>query len=156
MIATGDMSDHQVRCQRHLLTLAMLASGGDQPAPPAAEVGRVTGAVIAEAEAASRAALAAGTCHHPGAWTLLVVRLNRLAAAADQAVAAARGGDATALRHQLRRFEATTSAIWAVQDAVCGPTVTASRSVPEHVTAEILRASQPDARAERVPRVSVP
>jgi hypothetical protein len=158
MIAT-EIRDHQARCQRHLLTLAMLAGGWDQPAPaPAAEVsrvtaevGRVTAEVIAEAEAASRAALASDTCRHQGAWTLLLVRLNRLAAAADEAVTAARDGDTAALRRRLHRFESMTSAIWTVQDAVCGAAATASRSVPHHVTAEILRAGPPEAREERVP-----
>jgi hypothetical protein len=45
------------------------------------------------------------------------VRLSRLTAAAGDAVAAAGAGDFSQLRRHLRRFEALTSAIWAVQDA---------------------------------------
>jgi hypothetical protein len=89
--------------------------------------GRATGAIIAEAEAASRAALAADgdSRRQPGAGTFLRVRLNRLAGAAEEAIAAARDGDAAGLRRHLRRFEAVTSAIWTVQHAVCGPAASA-------------------------------
>jgi hypothetical protein len=52
----------------------------------------------------------------PAPGILLSVRLNRLAAAAGDAVAAAGAGDFTQLRRHLRRFEALTSALWAVQD----------------------------------------
>jgi hypothetical protein len=156
MTATEEIRDHRARCQRHLLTLAMLAGGWEQPDPAATEVGQMTAAVIAEAEAASRAALASDTCRHQGAWTLLLVRLNRLAAAADEAVAAARDGDAAALRRRLHRFESMTSAIWTVQDAVCGTAATASRAVPDHLAAEILRSGPPDVREERLAQVIVP
>jgi hypothetical protein len=46
----------------------------------------------------------------------LDVRLSRLAAAADDAIAAAWAGDFTQLRRHLPRFETLTSAIWAVHD----------------------------------------
>lgn len=49
-----------------------------------------------------------------------MVRLTRLADAADEAVSTARSGDARALRRNLHRFEALTFVIWAVQDAVYG------------------------------------
>jgi hypothetical protein len=39
---------------------------------------------------------------------------------ADDAIAAARAGDSGEMRRHLRRFDALTSAIWTVQDAVYG------------------------------------
>jgi hypothetical protein len=123
MTADDEIQDHQVRCQPHLLKLHMLARVEAEAAPTAAEVGRTTGAIIAEVGAASRAVLAAagrGRCH-PGAGPFLQVRLNRLTAVADEAIAAARDGDSATLRRVLHRFEALTSAIWTAQDAVRGP-----------------------------------
>jgi hypothetical protein len=52
----------------------------------------------------------------PGPGIFLAVRLSRLAVAAGEAVAAAGAGDFVQLRRHLRRFEALTSAIWAVQE----------------------------------------
>jgi hypothetical protein len=122
MTADDEIHDHQLRCQPYMLELRMLASVEARLAPTAAEVGRMTCAIIAEVGAASRAVLAAGGgCGHPGADPFLQVRLTRLTAAADEAIAAARDGDSAALRRILHRFEALTSAIWTVQDAVCGP-----------------------------------
>jgi hypothetical protein len=116
-----------VRCQPYLLELHTLARVEAGPAPTAAEVGRATGAIIAEVGAAGRAALAAaGHGHrHPGAVPFLQVRLNRLTATAEEAIAAARDGDSASLRRVLHRFEALTSAIWTVQDAVRGPALPA-------------------------------
>ncbi len=86
----------------------------------AAEVVKATGAILAEAEAAGREArTAAGG--GPGTGIFLGVRLSRLAAAADDVIAAAGAGDFTQLRRQLRRFETLTAAIWAVHGAVSGP-----------------------------------
>jgi len=48
------------------------------------------------------------------------VRLDRLAAAADDAITAARQGDSGGMRLYLRRFDALTSDIWTVHDAVGG------------------------------------
>lgn len=122
MTAAEEMHDHQARCQPYLLRLRMLARDGGEPTLAAAEVGRATSAIIAEAEAASRSALAVGGNRRDrGAGTYPRVRLNRLARAAEEAVAAARAGDAARLRHYLRRFEAVTSAIWRTQDAVGSP-----------------------------------
>jgi len=123
MTADDEIRDHQARCQPHLLTLQMLARGEGGSALAAAEVGQVTGAIIAEAAAASRAALVASGENHrrPGAGTFLQARLNRLAAAA----AAARDGNSVRLGRLLRRFEALTLAIWMVQHAVCGPPASA-------------------------------
>ncbi len=113
MTAVEEMRDHQARCQPYLIRLRTLARDAGEPALAAAEVGRATSAIIAEAEAASRAAPAAGrNRRRPGTGASRRVRLNRLARAAEEAVAAAREGDAPRLRHYLRRFEAVTSAAW--------------------------------------------
>ena len=119
MTAVGRAEDdYQTRCLPHSLTLRLLArDGAEAPLPwlAAAEVIRATEAILAEAQAASRVARAAAG-GGPGTGTFLAVRLNRLAAAADDAIAAAVAGDFAQLRRHLRRFEALTSAIWAVQD----------------------------------------
>jgi hypothetical protein len=121
MTAADQIRDHQARCQPHVLKLRMLARGEGGSGPLAAEVGQATAAIIAEAEASSRTALAADAAGlHPGAGIFLRVRLNRLAAAADEAIAAAQDGDPVGLRLRLRRFDALTSAIWTVQDALYG------------------------------------
>ncbi len=121
MTAADEIRDHQARCQPHMFRLRMLARGEAGSGPLAAEVGQETGAVIAEAEASSRAALAAGADgSHPGAGTFLRVRLDRLTTAAGQAIAAAQSGNPADLRLHLHRFEALTSAIWAVQDSLYG------------------------------------
>jgi hypothetical protein len=109
---------HQARCLPHLLVLRMLARDeGEAPSPwlAMAKVAQATDAILAEAEAAGRAARAAGG-DGPGPGIFLSVRLSRLAVAAGEAVAAAGAGDFTQLRRHLRRFEALTSAIWTVQD----------------------------------------
>jgi len=121
MTAAEEIQHHQARCQPYLLRLRMLTRGEGEPTLIAAEVTQATGAVVVEASAASRAALADGDSGHPGAATFLRVRLNRLAIAAEEAIAAARDGDTAELRRHLHRFEALTSAIWTAQHAVCGP-----------------------------------
>jgi hypothetical protein len=125
MCIADQIQDHQTRCVAPLISLRMLAQGeAGAPLPRwvVVEVARATGAVLAEAEAADGAALtAAGVgSDHPGGGTFLRVRLDRLAAAADDAIAAARGGDCGEMRRHLRRFDALTSAIWTVQAAVYG------------------------------------
>jgi hypothetical protein len=62
-------------------------------------------------------ALGAGS-DRPGDGTFLRVRLDRLAAAADNAIAAARAGDFGEMRQYLRRFDTLTSAIWTVQSRI--------------------------------------
>jgi hypothetical protein len=62
---------------------------------------------------------------HPGAGPFLQARLDRLTAAAEEAIAATRDGDSAALRRVPHKFEALTSAIWTVRDSVrepAGPT----------------------------------
>jgi len=116
MDITGQLDDHRARCLPHLLTLRMLARYTPEASLPwlaMAEVTQATDAILAEVEAAVRAVTGGG----PGIGIFLGVRLSRLAAAADEAIAAAGAGDFTQLRTQLRRFDTLTSAIWAVQDA---------------------------------------
>jgi hypothetical protein len=125
MDVADTLEDHRARCLPHLLSLQMLAR--DTPEAPlpllaVAEVTRATEAILAEVEAAVRAATgggsgSAGAPGAPGVGLFLGVRLSRLAAAAGDAVAAAWAEDFTQLRRHLRRFDALTSAIWAVQGA---------------------------------------
>jgi hypothetical protein len=121
--ADDEIHEHQVRCQPYLLELHMLGQVEAELAPTAAEVAQATGAIIAEVSAASRAVLAAAERwgRYPGAGPFLQARLNRLTTAAEEAIAAARDGDSATLRRILHRFEALTSAIWTVQDAMRGP-----------------------------------
>ena len=121
MDVTGQLEDHRARCLPHLLTLRMLAR--DTPEAPlpwlaVAEVTQATEAILAEVEAAVRAVTEGGPggTVGPGIGIFLGVRLSRLAAAANDAIAAAGAGDFTQLRTHLRRFDTLTSAIWAVQD----------------------------------------
>jgi len=128
-MTTADLKgDRQSRCQRQLLRLRILvlSQDGMTPARQAAEIRDATNAVIAEVEATSRAVLQAGS-QEPEAETFLWVRVARLATAADQAVNAARSGDISGLDAHLRHFDALTSAIWAVEDAVYGQEPTARR-----------------------------
>ena len=126
MTVTDQISAHQSRCEHALLRLQALARAvtgtGASRQLVAAEVRDATTAVIAEADAAGRYALAAtgGGRREPHAETFLCVRLARLEAAADEAVSAARDGDAPRLSREVRRFDALTSAIWTVERAVFG------------------------------------
>ena len=124
MSVADQIRDHQARCVAALISLRMLAQGeAGLPLPRwvVVEVAQATGTVLAEAEAASRAVLTAAGVggDRPGGGTFLQVRLDRLAAAASDAIAAARAGDFGEMYRHLRRFDALTSAIWTVQDAVC-------------------------------------
>jgi hypothetical protein len=118
MTVTDQTEGHQARCLPHLLVLRMLTSDHvEVPGPWLAmdKVAQATDAILSEVESASleaRAVAGGG----PGPGIFLSVRLTRLAAAAGDAVAAAGAGDFAQLRRHLRRFEALTSAIWAVQD----------------------------------------
>ena len=124
MSVTEQIQDHQARCLAHLISLRMLAHtepGALLARSVVVEIARATGAVLAEAEAAGKAVLTAGLSGYPrGAGTFLRVRLDRLAAAAEDAVAAARAGNDADLRQHLRRFDTLTAAIWTVQDALSG------------------------------------
>jgi hypothetical protein len=113
--------DHQSRCQAQLLRLRMLARSWDGAAAPqevVTEIREATNAIIAEAEAMTRAAFLTDRRQEPQAETFLWVRITRLAAAADRAVDAARSRDVSGLRGYLNHFDTLTSALWAVRDAV--------------------------------------
>jgi len=121
MPVTDEIQEHRARCAVPLISLQMLAReevGATLSRWVVVEVARATGTVLAEVEAAGRAALAHG--RRPGDETFLRVRLDRLAAAADDAIAAARAGESGEMRRHLHRFGTLTSAIWTVQDAVYG------------------------------------
>lgn len=107
--------------------LHMFASGlADMPFPPDAveQVAHATSAILDEARAAGRTALAGmtGTRFRPGHLSLLTARQARLEHAAEDAVASAReaaaDGNVAALRQRLQRFEVLTSAMWTVQLSV--------------------------------------
>jgi hypothetical protein len=125
MSVADQIRDHQARCVAPLISPRMLAQG-EAGAPllrwVVVEVAQATSTVLAEAEAAGRAALtvASAGSDHPRDETFLRVRLDRLAAAADDAIRAARAGDSSGMRRHLRKFDALTSAIWMVQDSVYG------------------------------------
>jgi hypothetical protein len=121
MSVADQIKDHQARCLAPLISLRMLAQGeAGAPLPRwvVVEVAQSTATVLAEVEAAGRALLAAAGSGHQGDGTFLRVRLDRLAAAASDAITAARAGDFGEMRRHLRRFDALTLAIWTVQDAV--------------------------------------
>ena len=123
MTVAGETQDHEARCLSHLISLRMLAHGeAGVPLPrwAAAEVAQAAGAILAEAEVACHAALIVSSGQNPVDGTFLRVRLDRLAAVADDAIAAARAGNSAAMARHLRRFDALTSAIWTVQQAVYG------------------------------------
>jgi len=127
MVETDELHDHQARCVPHVALLHMLAgrvAEAQLPDDAADQVARATSAILAEAKAAARAALAAVNDSRSRSATvsLLSTRQARLEHAADDAVAsareAARGGNRAALRERLQRFEVLTSAMWTVQMSV--------------------------------------
>jgi hypothetical protein len=122
MTPTGEIHDHQVRCQPHLLRLRLMVRSetGTLPARVAVEVAEAVGAILAEAEAAGRSVSATTLDSRGGAGLFLRVRLNRLEVAGDDAITAARAGNLAEMRRHLRRFDALTSAIWTVHQAMYG------------------------------------
>jgi hypothetical protein len=124
MTIADTIEAHQARCLPHLLTLRMIAHDEADPMltrRAVVEVARATRAILAEAEAAAEDARAtAVSAGGPGAAILVRVRLNRLTAAADDAIAAAGAADSAQLRCHLQRFDALTTAIWTVQQALYG------------------------------------
>src|SRR5260370_30611649 len=114
MPIAGRIEDHQARCQPHLLRLRMLAHGETGTVLPRQVVGevvRATGAILAEAEAASGDARAAARDGpgSPGALTLLRVRLNRVPAPATAARPAAPPAQAPHSRRPPLRRDCTVS-----------------------------------------------
>jgi len=125
MTVTDTIEARQARCLPHLLALGTIAhaeAGLVLTRRAVLEVAQATRAVLAEAETAAGDALAAAgiSTGGPGTAVLVRVRLNRLAAAAEDAIAAAGSGDRAQLRCHLHRFDALTAAIWTVQQAVYG------------------------------------
>ena len=123
MSVADQIQDHRARCLAHLIKLRMLARDEAGTPPPrwmVVEIARATSAILAEAEAAGRAALAAADGKNRGGETFLRVRLDRLAAAANDTITAARAGNSAELRQHLDRFDVLTSAIWTVHDAMYG------------------------------------
>jgi hypothetical protein len=127
MTGTHNLREHQDRCVPHVAILHMFAGGrADTQLPPDAvvQVAMATSAILAEAKAAGRAALAAGAGNRPrsGNRSLLTARQTRLEHAAEDAVTSAReaavSGNSAALRQRVQRFEALTSAMWTVQLSV--------------------------------------
>jgi len=121
MTIVDKIEDHQARCQPYVLRLRMIArdeAGTTLTWQAVTEVIQATEAILAEAKASGGDARAEAG---PGTATFLNVRLSRLAAAANDAIAAAGEGDSGLLRRHLHRFEVLTSAIWTVQQAVSGP-----------------------------------
>jgi len=115
---------HRARCLPHLLALRMIAHDEADPVltrRAVIEVAQATHAILAEAETAARDVLdAAVSAGSPGAAILVRVRLKRLAAAAEDAIAAAGAADCGRMRRHLDRFDVLTAAIWTVQQALYG------------------------------------
>ena len=123
MMLDDRVRDQVSQCQRQLLTLRTLRYGQDGTAlsPQAfAEIRDMTNAIITETEAMSRVTLEPGGSGRQGDEVFMLVRVTRLAMAAERAVRAARSGDAAALRDLLRHFDSLASALWTVHDAVSG------------------------------------
>ena len=121
MTIAATIEAHQARCEPHLLALRMIAHDEADTVltrRAVVEIAQATRAVLAEAETAARTVgvMADG----PGAAILVRVRLNRLAASAEDVISAAGSGDRAQMRCHLHRFDALTAAIWTVQQAVCG------------------------------------
>ena len=87
MTIADTIEAHQARCQPHLLTLRMIAHDEADPVltrRAVIEIVQATRAILAEAETAARAV--GVSADGPGAAVLVQVRLNRLAASAEDAV----------------------------------------------------------------------
>lgn len=116
------MSDHESHCREQLLRLRMLAAAPQNGTAGrwqiVAEIRDATRAVIAETEAMSRVASRNEGSRARGAETFFWVRVARLMASANQAESAARDGDVSGLRAHLHHFDALTSAIFTVEQAV--------------------------------------
>ena len=132
MTGPEDIRKHHTQCVPYQVRLRILARDEAAPLPSGVvhEVGLATSAILAEARAAERAAVAAVTGGGRGVARFLAARLARLAAAADEVVTSARDGNAVALRQHLRRFDTLTSALWNVLPDVCGMGSQSPRRVP--------------------------
>jgi len=124
MTLSDQLDDHRSRCQRQLTrlrTLAQRREGAALSEEASTEIRVATNAIIADAEALGRTALAAGEPPEPHVETLMWVRIARLATEADRAVDAARTGDVAGLRGHLHQFDTLTSAIWLAQRTALEP-----------------------------------
>lgn len=147
MIVADVIHDHRERCLPLLIRLRMLLTE-EWTAPSsglAAEVSQATSAVLAQAAAANRIALAAassgrpgqahgqahGQGHGQGPQPILAMRLAELAAAARDAVTAARSGNPAVLRERLTTFDAQASAIWTDQGVTGGWAVPPARTAAQ-------------------------
>jgi hypothetical protein len=120
--------EHHARCILHFSRLHVAARPeADVPPGLADEVGEATAAIVAETEAAAEAVTATTGLRRGATAGFLAARLARMAAAANDAVEAAKNSDATLLRRHLAHFEALTSAMWTVQ---LGILTTAERPLP--------------------------
>ena len=155
MAVTDEIRDHQARCVVPLTSLRMLAHdnvGAPVPRRVVVEIAQATRAVLAEAEAAGRVVAAADAWSgHPGGRTFLQARLDRLAAAADDAIAAARAGDFPGMSRDLRRFDALTEAIWMVQDAMCGSGRVTAEAADRRLRRRMALPPGPSGQAVRLP-----
>ena len=122
MPVASEIRDHQAQCVPHLARLHVLGRyQAGEPVPPglAEELSTVTNAILAETGAAVEATVAAvPDARRASVAGFLADRVARLAAAADEAVSAARAGDAAVLHRCLRRFEVLAFALWTVQLAM--------------------------------------
>jgi hypothetical protein len=120
MCLESELYDHHSRCIPYLLRLHLAASRDPLTPLPftvADEIGEATDAILAEVEAAADK-VAAASIRRRATAECLAARVTRLAAAANDAVAAAKISDMTLLRAHLDRVEALTSAVWALQLAI--------------------------------------
>jgi hypothetical protein len=114
--------EHHARCILHFSRLQVAASlEADVPPSLADEVGEATAAIVAETEAAADAVASTAGLRRGATTGFLAARLARMAAAANDAVDAAKNSDATLLRRHLAHFEALTSAMWTVQLGILTP-----------------------------------
>ncbi len=120
MLLIDQADDRRLRCRQQLSRLWTLALSQDSGpmSPQVAELRDTVNAILGEVEAMGRTMLDGDGRLAPAAETFLWVRVARLAATSDQAVDAARRGDAAGLRAHLLHFDTLMSALWAVQDAL--------------------------------------
>jgi hypothetical protein len=121
VLLVDQTDDRRLRCRHQLSrlwTLALSQDSGLMSPQAVVELRDATNAILSEVEAMGRAVLDGDGRLAPAAETFLWVRVARLATTADQAVDAARRGDAATLLAQLRHFETLMSALWTVQDAL--------------------------------------
>lgn len=141
MAASTELRDRQARSASRIAALRLLAdnrAGDLLPADIAERVAAATSAVLAEARAAGRGALALGTAGgRASGLSLLAARQARLEHAAQDAIASAReaaqSGNVAALRQRLERFEVLTEAMWAIHAEVRGQDPASAPAAPAAV-----------------------